>query len=214
MIDPGFGFSKTAEQNILLFDQLDALQALGRPVLVGPSRKRFLGAVTGLPLDARDRATARACALAWERGARLFRVHDAAAARDALTLAQADRRPVVPLGQLPFPTPGWRDLLEILIVAYVVYALLRFLVGTRALQIVFGLLVLAAIYLVAFLLKLSMITYLLGVVFTYGAFAALVVFQPELRQALARLGQTPVSGCSARGRGPPSPRRSRARSSG
>jgi dihydropteroate synthase len=89
VIDPGFGFSKTVEQNILLFDRLDALQALGRPVLVGPSRKRFLGAVTGLPLEARDRATATACALAWERGARLFRVHDAGAARDALTLAQA-----------------------------------------------------------------------------------------------------------------------------
>jgi diadenylate cyclase len=98
----------------------------------------------------------------------------------------------VPLEQLPFPMPGWRDLLEILIVAYVIYALLRFLVGTRALQIVFGLLVLAVIYLGAFLLKLSMITYLLGVVFTYGVFAALVVFQPELRQALARLGQTPA----------------------
>ena len=98
----------------------------------------------------------------------------------------------MPLEPLPFPTPGWRDLLEILIVAYVIYALLRFLVGTRALQIVFGLLVLAFIYLAAFLLKLSMITYLLGVVFTYGVFAALVVFQPELRQALARLGQTPA----------------------
>ena len=98
----------------------------------------------------------------------------------------------MPFGQLPFPTPGWRDLLEILIVAYVIYALLRFLVGTRALQIVFGLLVLTVIYLVAFLLKLSMITYLLGVAFTYGVFAALVVFQPELRQALARLGQSPV----------------------
>ncbi|MEO6058084.1 MAG: diadenylate cyclase CdaA [Gemmatimonadales bacterium] len=96
------------------------------------------------------------------------------------------------LEQLPFPTPGWRDLLEILIIAYVIYSLLRFLVGTRALQIVFGLLVLAVIYLGAFLLKLSMITYLLGVVFTYGVFAALVVFQPELRQALARLGQTPA----------------------
>ena len=89
VVDPGFGFSKTVEQNILLFDQLDALQALGRPVLVGPSRKRFLGAITGQPLDARDRATGTACALGWERGARLFRVHDAAAARDALTLAQA-----------------------------------------------------------------------------------------------------------------------------
>jgi dihydropteroate synthase len=89
VVDPGLGFSKTPEQNILLFDRLDALQALGRPVLVGPSRKRFLGAVTGQPVEARDRATATACALAWERGARLFRVHDVAAARDALTLAQA-----------------------------------------------------------------------------------------------------------------------------
>ena len=94
--------------------------------------------------------------------------------------------------QLPVPIPQWRDLLEILIVAFVIYRMLRFLVGTRALQIVFGLLVLAAIYLAAFLLKLSMITYILGVVFTYGALAALVVFQPELRQALARLGQTRV----------------------
>jgi dihydropteroate synthase len=89
VLDPGFGFSKTPEQNILLFDRLDALQSLGRPVLVGPSRKRFLGAVTGQPPEARDRATATACALAWERGARLFRVHDVAAARDALALAQA-----------------------------------------------------------------------------------------------------------------------------
>jgi dihydropteroate synthase len=88
-VDPGFGFSKTVEQNILLLDQLESLHALGRPVLVGPSRKRFLGAVTGQPVEARDRATAAACALAWERGARIFRVHDVAAARDALTFAAA-----------------------------------------------------------------------------------------------------------------------------
>jgi dihydropteroate synthase len=87
VLDPGLGFSKTAEQSVELFDQLGALQALGRPVLVGPSRKRFLGAVTGLPLEERDRATAAACALAWERGARLFRVHAVAATREALARA-------------------------------------------------------------------------------------------------------------------------------
>jgi len=89
VLDPGLGFSKTVEQSVALFDQLPALQALGRPLLVGPSRKRFLGAVTGLPVEDRDRATAAACALAWERGARLFRVHAVAAAREALALAQA-----------------------------------------------------------------------------------------------------------------------------
>jgi dihydropteroate synthase len=88
-VDPGFGFSKTVEQNLLLLDQLESLHALGRPVLVGPSRKRFLGAVTGLAVEDRDRVTAAACALAWERGARIFRVHDVAAARDALTFAAA-----------------------------------------------------------------------------------------------------------------------------
>ena len=89
VIDPGFGFSKTVEQNTVLFDQLAVLEALGRPILVGPSRKRFLGSVTGLPVEERDRATAVACALACERGARLFRVHDVAAAREALSLARA-----------------------------------------------------------------------------------------------------------------------------
>ncbi|HYF38863.1 MAG TPA: dihydropteroate synthase [Gemmatimonadales bacterium] len=89
VVDPGFGFSKTVEQNILLLDQLAALQALGRPVLVGPSRKRFLGSVTGLPVEDRDRVTATACALAYNRGARLFRVHAVAAARESLALAHA-----------------------------------------------------------------------------------------------------------------------------
>ncbi|MEO8090223.1 MAG: dihydropteroate synthase, partial [Gemmatimonadales bacterium] len=89
VVDPGFGFSKTGEQNLFLFDQLAALQALGRPILVGPSRKRFIGAITGVPVEERDRATATICALAYERGARLFRVHDVAGAREALALAQA-----------------------------------------------------------------------------------------------------------------------------
>jgi dihydropteroate synthase len=89
VIDPGFGFSKTIEQNVLLLDQLAALQALGRPILVGPSRKRFLGSVTGLPLEDRDRATATVCGLAFERGARLFRVHAVGEVRETLALTQA-----------------------------------------------------------------------------------------------------------------------------
>jgi dihydropteroate synthase len=89
VIDPGFGFSKTVEQNWLLLDQLGALQALGRPIMAGPSRKRFLGSATGQPVEDRDRATAVACALAYERGARLFRVHAVAATREALALTHA-----------------------------------------------------------------------------------------------------------------------------
>jgi dihydropteroate synthase len=89
VVDPGFGFSKTVEQNVFLLDQLVSLEALGRPIMVGPSRKRFLGSVTGLPVEDRDRVTATACALAYNRGARLFRVHAVAAARESLALADA-----------------------------------------------------------------------------------------------------------------------------
>jgi dihydropteroate synthase len=89
VLDPGFGFAKSAAQNFRLLDELATVVALGYPVLVGPSRKRFLGTATGQPVEDRDRATAVACALAWERGARLFRVHDAASAREALAVARA-----------------------------------------------------------------------------------------------------------------------------
>jgi dihydropteroate synthase len=88
VVDPGFGFSKTEDQNLVLLDQLASMQALARPVLVGPSRKRFLGAATGLPVEDRDRVTAAACALAYERGARLFRVHAVGAVRETLALVQ------------------------------------------------------------------------------------------------------------------------------
>ena len=88
---------------------------------------------------------------------------------------------------LPFITPGFRDIVEILIVAFLIYRLLLFLAGTKALQILLGLIFLVLVYFAAVLLKLDMITTLLGFGFTYGAFAAVVVFQPELRQALARM---------------------------
>jgi dihydropteroate synthase len=89
VLDPGFGFAKTPEQSFRLLAELDPIVGLGYAVLVGPSRKRFLGAATGRPPEDRDRATAVACALAWRRGARLFRVHDARLAREALALACA-----------------------------------------------------------------------------------------------------------------------------
>jgi dihydropteroate synthase len=93
VLDPGFGFAKTATQNFRLLDELATIVALGYPVAVGLSRKRFLGAATGRPVEDRDRATAVACALAWERGARLFRVHDVAITREALALAGATTKP-------------------------------------------------------------------------------------------------------------------------
>lgn len=91
VLDPGLGFAKTAEHNLLITDRLAELVALGRPVLVGPSRKRFLGSVTGREVAERDMATAAACVVAYERGATLFRVHNVALTRDALAVAHAVR---------------------------------------------------------------------------------------------------------------------------
>ncbi len=89
VLDPGFGFGKTASQNWRVLAGLDALAALGSPVMIGVSRKRFLGDATSRPVEDRDRATAAACVIGFERGARLFRVHDPAAVRDALAVARA-----------------------------------------------------------------------------------------------------------------------------
>jgi len=96
----------------------------------------------------------------------------------------------MPLERFPFLVPDLRDVIEILIVALVFYRLLLFLAGTRALQILLGLLLLVLVYFAAVVFRLDMIATLLGLIFTYGAFAAVVVFQPELRQALARLGRS------------------------
>jgi len=92
--------------------------------------------------------------------------------------------------QLQFLRPGLTDLFEILIVAYLLYRILLVIQRTRAMQIVLGVVLLAAVYGVARLFDLILIRTLLEAAFQYGAIAVLVVFQPELRAALARLGQS------------------------
>lgn len=92
--------------------------------------------------------------------------------------------------QLQYMRPGWSDLLEILVVAYLLYRILLVLQRTRARQILLGLVLLVVGYGLARLLGLLLIKTLMDKLFQYGAIAALVVFQPELRAALARLGQS------------------------
>jgi dihydropteroate synthase len=89
ILDPGIGFGKTVAHNLELLRRLPELVALGRPVLVGTSRKSFLGKLTGRGLDERVPGTLATNVLAYERGARIFRVHDVAPCVDALTVAAA-----------------------------------------------------------------------------------------------------------------------------
>jgi len=92
-VDPGIGFGKTVEHNLALLRRLDEIAAIGRPVVVGASRKSFLGKITGRD-DPHQRVlgTVAANVLAYERGAEIFRVHDVAATRDALAVAAATLR--------------------------------------------------------------------------------------------------------------------------
>jgi dihydropteroate synthase len=88
-LDPGLGFAKTAEHNWQLLHRLGELLAMGRPMVVGASRKRFLGELLGSdgeprPATGRDAATAAVTALAAAAGAWCVRVHDAAASADAV----------------------------------------------------------------------------------------------------------------------------------
>jgi dihydropteroate synthase len=89
-LDPGIGFGKTLEHNLELLRRLDELTVLGRPLVIGTSRKSFLGRLTGRE-DPRERVpgTIATSVLALERGASIFRVHDVAAVRDALIVAAA-----------------------------------------------------------------------------------------------------------------------------
>lgn len=92
VVDPGIGFGKSAHGNLELLGRLAAFADLGLPVLVGPSRKSFIGQILDVPVDERVEGTLAACLLAFERGASIFRVHDVLAARRALDLAAAIRR--------------------------------------------------------------------------------------------------------------------------
>ncbi len=94
------------------------------------------------------------------------------------------------LGRYAFLLPRFKDLVQIAIVAVALYYVLRLIARTRAMQMLLGLVLVAITYLLSRLLDLELIRYLLEKLFQYGAIAAIIIFHPELRAALARLGRT------------------------
>ena len=89
VLDPGFGFAKTAAHSLSLLADLGPIRRLGFPVLVGPSRKSFIGVVSGAPPRERLPGTIAACVVAYFEGARIFRVHDVEPVVQALAVAEA-----------------------------------------------------------------------------------------------------------------------------
>jgi dihydropteroate synthase len=90
-VDPGIGFGKTLGHNLTLLKRLDTLAPLGKPIMVGPSRKRFIGALLGAEPANRLEGTLAACVMAVRAGVHLLRVHDVAAVRRAVRVAEAIR---------------------------------------------------------------------------------------------------------------------------
>ena len=88
-LDPGIGFGKTLDHNLALLRAIPDLGALGRPVLIGVSRKRVIGTLTGRSIAERTPGSVTAAVLAAQRGARIVRVHDVASTRDALAVLAA-----------------------------------------------------------------------------------------------------------------------------
>jgi dihydropteroate synthase len=88
-LDPGIGFGKTVKHNLEIVQRLDEIAAIGRPVVIGTSRKSFLGRITGRDVTERGPATLATCVLAYLNGARVFRVHEVASTRDALLVTAA-----------------------------------------------------------------------------------------------------------------------------
>ena len=110
VVDPGFGFGKTREHNLLLLSHLDRFVELGVPVLAGLSRKRLIGELTGrdVPAD-RVHGSVAAHLVAAQRGARLVRVHDVAATVDALKVWEAVAAMPAPAGRKDAPAIRWPD---------------------------------------------------------------------------------------------------------
>jgi dihydropteroate synthase len=88
-LDPGIGFGKTLAHNLTILKHLADFKELGQPLLLGHSRKRFIGDITGLEVDHRDLPSAVVSALSYDSGVDIIRVHDVAATRQALLMAEA-----------------------------------------------------------------------------------------------------------------------------
>lgn len=96
VLDPGIGFGKTAQQNLTLIHHLERLRVENYPILVGVSRKSFIGAITGKAVHERKWGTAAAVAVSVWQGANLLRIHDVSAMRDAAAVAEAILREKLP----------------------------------------------------------------------------------------------------------------------
>ena len=203
ILDPGLGFAKRATHSLAALAQTERFAALGRPLLVGPSRKSFL---TSLPaivrLHERDWATAAAVTAAVLAGAHIVRVHRVPEMVDVVRVADAIRGRVPSsrlaacemtwlseLLQRP-PVTFW-DVIDIMIVSVIVYEVLKLIRGTHAVQMAMGIALLVGLFYVSRGAQLETLNWLIRNVVGYVVFAAIVLMQGDIRRALVHIGRAP-----------------------
>ncbi len=204
-LDPGIGFAKNAERSWELLRRLPELAGEGVPVVVGPSRKSFIGALDGSPPEGRLGGTIAACLLSVQRGAHVLRVHDVAAVKQALRVAreleggnddsgssERSGRRVPESLKLYLASRTLlqllRDGLDIFLVYYIVYRALLVLRGTRAMQVGMGLGMVFVLYVVARVLELVTVLTIMGALISSMILIIVVVFQNDIRRGLQRVG--------------------------
>ena len=162
-------------------------------MLVGTSRKSFIRSLTSdSEQEARNWGTAATVVVAIMNGAHIVRVHDV---RQTRVLADVtDRLSTVKQCSISISIPHltWNAALDILIVAFLIYQLLVFIKGTRAVQMALGLGLVIAFFYFSRWVRLETVTWMLTNMLPYFVFAIIVIFQHEIRRALARFGQAPL----------------------
>ena len=193
--DPGIGFGKTLEHNLELLRNLPRLRVEDRPLVVGVSRKSFLGKVIG-SAEYRDRIapTIALTALLRERGADVLRVHDVKANANALRVTEALLESSRMIDEtIQAWLDGWRGLVEIILLSVGIYYGYLYFKGTRGAKVLTGLaIVFLTLTLISQLLNLTVIGWIIRSFSVFLAVALVVIFQPELRRGLAELGGHPI----------------------
>jgi hypothetical protein len=192
LIDPGIGFAKTAEQSMKLLQGTAMLVETGLDVLIGASRKSFIGRALG-----QSSPEHRAPGLARSgRGGLPSGGHGISGARrpghegappDAPGDRARMRQELGAIGWL-WASVRWTDILDIAIMAFLIYRTLLLMRGTRAFQSLVGLMFLLGLYFVAERLELTSVRWMLDKFIVYIVLAVIILFQQDIRRALARAG--------------------------
>ena len=183
ILDPGFGFGKTQEQNYDVLREMNRLSTLGLPILAGMSRKRMIFQPLGTNPDGSLNGTTVVNTLALMNGASILRVHDVKAAAEAVRLFGCYPDTVM------FFEFGIKDVIDILLVALMLYYLYRVMKESRSLNVFIGIMVFVLVWLfVSQVLEMRLLGSIMDKLVSVGVIGIIVLFQEEIRHFLYNLG--------------------------